>query len=102
MKIGTETLSSILHAIEGHLSDHHLEIDRAYDTQGNELSISLTVKLAPGKKGGTDYEVAMSFVKDRVKVRSVGNTEDCEYRVTNAFCENAMFSGDRYEQNSQH
>jgi hypothetical protein len=81
MKIGIETLSKIRSAVWGHLQDHHGEIDKAYDAQGNELSISFAVKMAPGKKGGTDYEVSMSFIKDRVKVRSVGNIDETQTRL---------------------
>jgi hypothetical protein len=76
LKIGSQTLSKIRDALYGHLQDHHGEIDTAYQAQGDELSISFTVKMAPGKKGGTDYDVSMSFVKDKVKVRSVGNVDE--------------------------
>ena len=75
-KIGDETIARLVGAIRGHFNDYHLEIDRAYVLQGNELSMSISVKLQPGKKGGTDYEVGFNFVKDKIKARSHGNIDE--------------------------
>jgi len=74
MKIGFVTLDRISQGIMGHLTDYQPDIEAAYHNQG-EVSISLTVKMAPGKTG-IDYEIGMNLVKDRIKVKSKGNIDE--------------------------
>ena len=81
MKIGFVTLERISQGILGHLTDYAREIDAAYEKQG-EVSISFTVKMVPGKTG-IDYEIGMTFVKDRVKVRLKGNVDERQIPMFN-------------------
>ena len=73
MEITAEIIDKVAEALKNHLTDYHNEIAQAYEKNGDELSVSFSVKMAHGKKGGVDYVVEMSFVKERVKVKSVGN-----------------------------
>jgi hypothetical protein len=78
MKIGFQTIQKIQDMISGHIIDYRTEIDNAYQQQDNELTIALSVKLVPGKKGGTDIDVTMNFVKDRVKVKASDNVDETQ------------------------
>jgi len=76
MKIGPATINQIRKMVNLHIYDYMDEINNAYEKQDNELTIALSVKLAPGKKGGTNIDVIMNFVKDRVKVKASTNVDE--------------------------
>ena len=81
MKIGFVTLDRISQGIHGHMTDYAIEINDAYDRQ-DELSISFTVKIVPGKTG-IDYEIGMTFIKDKVKVKLKGNVDERQIPMFN-------------------
>jgi len=60
------------------LRDHQKEINEAYLSTDDPLSIALKLKIKPSQSGGVDLEMGIDFVAERIKdkvVRSINEAQ---------------------------
>ena len=66
LKIGEMTVNEIGSGITAALLDHLPELDQAYKTCVQALSLSISVKIEPCKEGNR-CDIGLSFVTSKVK-----------------------------------
>ena len=76
MHIGEQVRKRTAEMFYNLLNEHRHKIEEAYCNEDNDLSIAFPVKYSPGKKGGTDIEVNINFVAERVKAKSKSNVDE--------------------------
>lgn len=76
MQIGPQIRSSIIQMIEGHLADYHKEINEAYENSGRALTFAFGVKLTAAKHGGTQIDVSLNCVRDRLNVKASATVDE--------------------------
>lgn len=78
MVIGPMTIAEIERTIEALFAEHAENINEAYlksDDEEPSLSISISVKLEPGKSG-IDIDTTMSFVVEKIKTKVVSHADE--------------------------
>lgn len=76
MHIGDQVRKRTAQMFSALLVEYRHQIEEAHCQEEDVLSISFPVKFGPGKHGGIDIEVAINFVKERIKGRSISNVDE--------------------------
>ncbi len=64
--IGPQTVKTLTDHIEQLLRRNIDKMEEAYCNLDNELSVSISIKIAPNKKAGTDLTTKLSFTAEKV------------------------------------
>ena len=89
-KIGAKSFVQILGDIRALLIQQHLRINEAYILNDDELTLSISVKVQPHKRGGNLITTALSFTKEKIKEAIETRVDESQIRM---FDDNLILDG---------